>query len=443
MKSEYQAPFHKVGIFPCAALVVANMIGTGVFTSLGYQVGDLPSPFVILLLWVLGGVVAFCGALVYCELAVALPKSGGEYHFLSRIYHPSVGFAAGFVSIGIGFAAPIALVAMAFGDYLSAAFPGLHPRGLSYALLLSIAAIHTIAVGASGVFQVTVTGLKVMVLIGFLVMGFSQGNLAGVNFAPTPEAPALLLSPAFAVSLMFVLYSYTGWNAVTYILSEVKNVQRTIPLALLAATALVSVLYVALNMLFLRSEPMASYEGQIEIAEIAAGALFGDDGGRLMAGLIGGGLVASLSAMTWAGPRVAQAIGRDLPLFGFLQKTSPGGVPRRALFLQTLVALIFLASATYETVLLYAQFSLVACSFLTVLGIFILRRKQPEASRHFRCWGYPITPLVYLAVTSFALLYTATEKPREAFAGALTLAFGFILYHLAARRGLTSTRITP
>ncbi len=443
MKSENSGSFHKVGIFPCAALVVANMIGTGVFTSLGYQVGDLPSPFVILLLWVVGGVVAFCGALVYCELAVALPKSGGEYHFLSQIYHPSVGFAAGFVSVAIGFAAPIALVAMAFGDYLSAAIPGLHPRMLSYALLLSVAAMHTIAVGASGAFQVTVTALKVAVLIGFLVIGFSRGNLAEADFSPTPEAPALLLSPAFAVSLMFVLYSYTGWNAVTYILSEVKNVQRTIPLALLIATALVSVIYVALNMLFLRSEPMASYEGQIEVAEIAATALFGDNGGRLMAGLVGGGLIASLSAMTWAGPRVSQAIGRDLPAFRFLQKTSPGGVPRRALLLQTLVALVFLATATFETVLIYAQFALVACSFLTVLGIFVLRRRQPEASRHFRCWGYPVTPLVYLAVTAFALLYTATEKPWEAVAGALTLAFGLLLYFLSSQRGLTSRQVAP
>lgn len=428
MNSDNPPSFHKVGVFPCAALVIANMVGTGVFTSLGYQVGDLPSPFVILLLWVVGGGVAFCGALVYCELAVALPKSGGEYHFLSRIYHPSVGFAAGFVSVAIGFAAPIALVAMAFGDYLSAAIPGLHPRWLSFTLLLGVAAIHSIAVGASGAFQVTVTALKVVVLIGFLIIGFSRGNLSGATFAPTSEAPGLLLSPAFAVSLMFVLYSYTGWNAVTYVLSEVKNVQRTIPLALLFATVAVSVLYVALNMLFLRSEPMASYAGQIEVAEIAATALFGNDGGRLMAGLIGGGLVASLSAMTWAGPRVSQAIGRDIPAFGFLQKTSPGGVPRRALFIQTLVALVFLATATFETVLIYAQFALVACSFLTVLGIFVLRRRQPDAGRHFRCWGYPITPLVYLAVTGFALIYTATEKPWEAIAGALTLALGLFLY---------------
>jgi APA family basic amino acid/polyamine antiporter len=385
-------------------------------------------------LWAVGGVVAFCGALTYCELSAALPRSGGEYNFLSAIYHPSLGFAAGFVSVAIGFSAPIALVAMALGKYLSVVIPEVPPQVISYAAILGLAVVHAIAVHASGIFQIVVTTLKVGLILGFLALGFSKGNPAQANFLPGPDSFSLIFSPAFAVALMFVLYSYTGWNAVTYILGEVHDVPKTVPRAILLATGFVAILYVALNALFLQSAPMADYANHIEVARIAATALFGDVGGRIMGALVGGGLIASLSAMTWAGPRVSQSIGRDFPALRFLNRTSPQGVPHRALALQTGLALLFLASATYEAVLIYAQFALVTCSFLTVFGIFVLRWRQPGLQRPFRCPGFPFPPLIFLAVAAFALLHTAVVKPMEALAGAVTLLLGWLLYFPASAK---------
>jgi basic amino acid/polyamine antiporter, APA family len=433
MKSAVRLGPQKVGLWACAALVVANMVGTGVFTSLGFQVGPLPSAFVIVCLWGLGGVVAFCGALAYAELAAALPRSGGEYHFLGRIYHPCLGFAGGFVSFAVGFAAPIALAAMALGDYLAAAWPGLEARGASFGCVLGIAAAHALTVRASGTFQIVFTILKVGMILAFLAAGLVVGGFSEGMPAPSAGDAGLVLTPSFAVALMFVLYSYSGWNAAAYVVGEVRTPQKTVPAALMLATGFVVVLYVALNALFLSSAPMEAYEGRIEVAEIAASALFGERGGQTMAVLIGLGLVASISAMTWAGPRVAQTVGEDYAALAWFGKTSPSGVPRRALGVQTVLAVVYMASATYDTVLIYAQVALLLCGFLTVLGVFVLRVREPRLPRPFRCAGYPFTPLLFLAVSLFALVYTAVEEPVAAAAGAGMFLAGCLM-HPAARR---------
>ena len=232
--------FRKVGLITCTALALANMIGTGVFTSLGFQVAAIPSPFLILLLWVLGGVIALCGALSYAELAAALPRSGGEYNFLSEIYHPALGFMAGFVSVAVGFSAPIALSAMALGKYLAAALPGLQAGPVSIAAVLLLAAVHSLTVRASGNFQVVITALKVALIVAFILIGIARGG--AWTFSPHRGDSGLIFSGPFAVSLMFVLYSYSGWNAAAYIIGEVRDAQRTVPGALILATIIVMIL---------------------------------------------------------------------------------------------------------------------------------------------------------------------------------------------------------
>ena len=421
--------FRKVGLITCTALAMANMIGTGVFTSLGFQVQALHSPFLILLVWLLGGVVAFCGALSYAELSAALPRSGGEYNFLSAIYHPAIGFMSGFVSLAVGFSAPIALSAMALGKYLAAALPGVSATSVSVVVVLLLAAMHSLTVRASGNFQVVITALKVALICAFIAMGFYLGG--SLFFVPQKGDFALAFSGPFAVSLMFVLYSYSGWNAAAYIIGEVREPQRIVPSALLLATIIVTILYVLLNAIFLASGPANAFAGKIAVGEIAARNLLGEQGGRVMAALISGGLISSVSAMTWAGPRVAQAVGRDFPALQFFARTSPGGVPRVAIAVQTLLVLIMLATATFEAVLLYAQFSILACSLLTVLGVLVLRWRQPDLPRPFRCFGYPLTPIVFLALNLFAMVYTALERPQQALAGLATLLLGIALYFVA------------
>jgi basic amino acid/polyamine antiporter, APA family len=424
--------FRKVGLITCTALALANMIGTGVFTSLGFQVRAIPSPFLILLVWALGGVVALCGALSYAELSAALPRSGGEYNFLSAIYHPVVGFMSGFISVTVGFSAPIALSAMALGKYMSAALPGISAGLVSVVAVVFLAAAHSLTVRASGNFQVVITSLKVGLIAAFIGLGFL---LRGpVLLVPRAGDLSLIFSGPFAVSLMFVLYSYSGWNAAAYIIGEVREPQRTVPGALLLATVIVTILYVFLNAVFLASGPMDSFAGKIEVGEIAARSLLGEQGGRVMAALIAGGLISSISAMTWAGPRVAQAVGQDFPTLRLFARTSPGGVPRVAIGVQTLLVLLMLATSTFEAVLIYAQFSILACSFLTVLGVLVLRWRRPDLPRPFRCFGYPLTPIVFLALNLFAMVYSAFDRPEQALAGLATLLLGIGLYFLARGR---------
>jgi APA family basic amino acid/polyamine antiporter len=421
--------FRKVGLITCTALALANMIGTGVFTSLGFQVQAIPSPFLILLVWVLGGVVAFCGALSYAELAAALPRSGGEYNFLSEIYHPAIGFMGGFISVTVGFSAPIALSAMALGKYLAAAVPGLSAAWVSVSAVLLLAAVHSLTVKASGNFQVVITSLKVGLILGFIGFGFGLG--APLALAPREGDFGSVFSGPFAVSLMFVLYSYSGWNAAAYIIGEVRDPHRTVPGALMLATVIVMFLYVSLNAVFLASGPMDAFAGKIAVGEIAARNLLGEQGGRIMAGLIGGCLISAVSAMTWAGPRVAQTVGQDFSALRIFARTSAGGVPRVAIGVQTLLVLLMLATSTFEAVLIYAQFSLLICSFLTVLGVLILRWRRPTLPRPFRCFAYPVTPLVFLVVNLFAMVYTALYRPEQAIAGLATALLGIGLYFLA------------
>lgn len=426
--------FRKVGLITCTALAMANMIGTGVFTSLGFQVQAIPSPFLILVVWVLGGVVAFCGALSYAELAAALPRSGGEYNFLSEIYHPAMGFMGGFISIAVGFSAPIALSAIALGKYFAAAWPGLSAGWVSVSAVLLLAAVHSLTVRASGNIQVVITSLKVGLILAFIGIGFGLGE--SWTFSPHEGDFGLIVSGPFAVSLMFVLYAYSGWNAAAYIIGEVREPHRTVPYALMLATVMVMILYVALNAVFLVSGPMSEFAGKIAVGEIAARNLLGEKGGRIMAGLIGGGLISAISAMTWAGPRVAQTVGQDFSALRIFARTSAGGVPRVAIGVQTILVLVMLATSTFEAVLVYAQFSILACSFLTVLGVIVLRWRRPSLPRPFRCFGYPLTPIVFLALNLFAMVYTALYRPEQAFAGLATLLLGIGLYFVARGRNI-------
>ena len=321
----------RVSTLTATAIAVADMIGIGVFTSLGFQVRGLPSAFSLIMLWVVGGITALCGALAYAELAAALPRSGGEYNFLSRIYHPAVGFLAGWISATVGFAAPIAVAAMAFGTYFMGAVPGFLGNvvspgvaslllGLALAWIVSL--VHLTGVRHGGLFQNISTAIKVVLIAAFIVAGFAIGTPQPISFAPSAQDIGYILSAPFAISLVFVMYSYSGWNAATYIINEVRDPEKALPRSLLAATLIVLVLYVALNAVFLYTTPMEKMAGQINVAQIAGAEIFGDAGGRVVAALICIGLVSAVSAMVWIGPRVNMVIGEDIPALRFFARTT-------------------------------------------------------------------------------------------------------------------------
>jgi basic amino acid/polyamine antiporter, APA family len=424
----------KVSTVTATAIAVADMIGIGVFTSLGFQVRGLPSAFSLLMLWVVGGITALCGALSYAELAAALPRSGGEYNFLSRIYHPAVGFLAGWISATVGFAAPIALAAMAFGTYFEGAVPGSPPLLLGLALAWIVSLVQLVGVRQSSLFQNVSTAIKVALIAAFIVAGFALGNPQPVSFAPSAPDLGYILSAPFAISLVFVMYSYSGWNAATYIINEVRDPERSLPRSLLGATLIVLALYVALNAVFLYTTPMEKMAGQINVAQIAGAEIFGATGGRLVAALICIGLISAVSAMTWIGPRVTMVMGEDIPALRFFARTTRNGVPATAILFQLAVVTLLLFTQSFEAVVDYIGFSLTFCTFLAVLGVIVLRYTQPELKRPYRVWGYPLTPVVFLLVTGFMMFYMVTHRPIQSLAGALTMLAGLAVFALSRRR---------
>src|SRR5437868_5892491 len=232
-----------VSVMVATAIVIADMVGVGVFTSIGFQVKDIPSGFSILLLWIIGGIVALCGVFSYSELGAMFPRSSGEYNFLSRAFHPSVGFLAGWVSATVGFAAPVALAAMAFGEYAKSLLPGWPPLGLAIAVVWMVSLVQLSGVRHSSSFQLISTVLKVALIVAFLLAGFIIGTPQAMSFAPSTSDFAHLTSGPFAIGLVFVMYSFSGWNAATYIIGEMRTPQRSLPRALLAGTLIILVLF--------------------------------------------------------------------------------------------------------------------------------------------------------------------------------------------------------
>ncbi len=420
------------------AVVIANMIGTGVFTSLGFQLADIQSPFVLLSLWFTGGVIAVCGALSYAELGAALPRSGGEYHFLGRVYHPVIGFTSGWVSATVGFAAPVALAAMTFSAYLSASVPALAGgstrKALAVALVAMLAVLHSGTRRSSGVTQGVFTIIKIAVIVGFCVLALLLvPEPQSLDLIPGKADFAAFGSGAFAVSLIYVSYAYTGWNAATYFLGEIERPQRELPRVLMAGTLVVTVLYVALNYVFLAVAPIAELTGELEVGSIAALHAFGPAGGQLAGLVLSLLLISTVSAMTLAGPRVLQVIGQDFLPFRKLALTNASGVPHVAIAFQSLLAVAMIVSASFESVLLFAGFILGLNSFATVLGVVILRRREPELARPFRVPFYPWVPLAFLALSGYSLVFLVSERPAEALAAAAVIAAGIIAYTLSRR----------
>jgi basic amino acid/polyamine antiporter, APA family len=430
----------KISVITATNLVIANMIGTGVFTSLGFQVAAINSDFALIALWVIGGVAALCGALCYAELATALPRSGGEYNYLSRIYHPSLGFLAGWISAIVGFPAPIALAALAFGKYVQVFTPGVSPVVISLVVVWIITAIHLFGLRVEEMFQNWSTFLKVGLILGFIAAGFFVANPQQLDLAAGVGGLATLMSGPFAVSLVYVMYSYSGWNAASYITEEVENPAKNLPWALLVGTIIVTLFYVVLNFIFLLATPKHVLSGQVEVGLLAGRAIFGPLGGNLVSALIAVGLIATISAMAWIGPRITKRMAEDLPKLRLFARSSPHGTPYVAVLFQLIVVTILVVTGTFDAVLIYTQFSLLLCSFLTVLGLIVLRAREPGLERPYKVWLYPITPLLFLIITLWMMIFVVLGKPTESLLGLITAIAGLIIFFFSREPGRLSAR---
>lgn len=417
----------QIGFATATSVIVANMVGTGVFTSLGFQVVGTRQGFALLALWAVGGVVALCGALAYAELGAAYPHSGGEYVYLGRIYSPLLGFLGGWVSMTVGFAAPIALAALAFGRYLAAVAP-VPPLAGSLIVLALVAAVHASDLQLARRFQVSLTSVELALIAGFIFAGLGYRTPEPISFAPSAAAWREIGQPAFAVSLIYVSYAFSGWNAAGYIAGEIRRPTRIIPLSLLSGTALVALLYLVLNWTFLRTIQIDRLAGVVEVGALSARAMFGAAGGRIMSGMIAMLLVATISAMVLAGSRVTEAVTRDLARLSMIGARTARDVPRNAILLQVGITLALLLTNSVERVMTYAGFTLNLNTLLAVVGLYVARRRQPDRVLPYRTWGYPFVPLVFILVSLWTLGFVLTERPLASLAGMATVAIGGAIY---------------
>ena len=428
------------GLPTAVALLVSNMVGTGVFTSLGFQVLDLTSGFALLALWAVGGCLALSGALCYAELGAMYPQSGGEYVYLTRAWSPRLGFIGGFVSMTAGFAAPIALAGIAFGRYASAVVP-IAPMAATVGVLVVVALVHWTHVAGARIFQVTTTSITVVTICAFIATGLAIGPVEAISFAPSPTAWREIASAPFAISLIYVVYAYTGWNSIGYVAGEIRAPQRTIPLALSVAVVLVAVLYLLLHLVFLRTVPIAALRGTVEVGALSGARILGPIGGRVMSGIISLVLVATISGFLMAGSRVTQAVGAGSPGLRWLAARSADGVPRRALALQLGLIALLIVTASFEQVLAYAGIVLNLCNLLAVTGLMRLRRTAPDTPRPFRTPLYPLAPLTFAGLSLWMIGFVIWQRPAVLLAAAGTIALGGLLFRWAS--GGRARPVTP
>ncbi len=411
------------------------MVGTGVFTTTGIILPAVGSPLTVLAIWAVAGVLALCGAAVYAELGGMMPQAGGEYVYLSRAFHPAAGFLAGWIALLVGFAAPTAANAIAFGRYLHTVVPGAPPKLAALLIIAVLTGAHMLSVRFGARLQTAVTAFVVALIVVFVsaAVAFGRGDVAHLR-ATVPAAAATVGRPAaVALALITVGYAYFGWNSVSYVAGEVVEPTRTLPRALVAGTGVVTLLYFALNLVFLWAAPPAALSGQIEVAFVAAGALFGPRGAALMSSLVTVAVAGCVSAMLMAGPRIIVAMADDGAFFRALGRRSAAGAPTAAVALQGAIAGLAAVTVELDPILVYVGFTLNLTAGGAVVAAFVLRRRDPGAPRPYRALAWPLSGALFLALVAVMTAFAIRDRPAESAAGLATLAAGGIAYALWRR----------
>lgn len=433
----------KIGISSGITLVIANMIGTGVFTSLGFQLLSTTNPVSIALIWIIGGITALCGALVYSELATVMPRSGGEYAYLSAIYHPLAGFLSGWASLIVGFSSPIALSCMALSSYVCNIYPAIHPQWLGLGVLTVITLFHAFDARVGTNMQNLLTAVKVLIILVFIVFGLFSAPDGAANYdCVSSFSSSDVLSAGFAISLIWVYYAYSGWNAAAYITNEIRHPQRNIPLIMLGGTMFVMLLYLVLNLVFMRTTPVDEMAGQIEIGLISARHIFGVNGGEIMGILIALMLTSNISSMVFIGPRVSAVMGEDHQIFRWLTRRNQRGCPTIAMAVQWIICALMIITGAFQQITEYTGVILSICSLMTVAGLFVHRHRHPEVHRPYRVPFYPWPAVIFCIVIIWAITYMLYSDYQQTYvtheqtypwtilSSSVTLLVGVLLYGL-------------
>ncbi len=444
----------QLGIVSATAIVISNMVGTGIFTTTGFLAGDLGSPKLVLGIWVVGALIALAGAFCYSELGINFPSSGGEYVYLTRAYGPTWGFMTGWVSFFAGFSAPIAAAALAFSDYLGYFNPALKQSNAmvtvgsgafalklggaqlaASGLIIVLTLINCLGVKRVATMQNVLTGAKLLVIASFIALAFDRGKGAWVNFSMHAVRNSTTpIAAQFAISLFWIYVCYSGWNAATYVAEELKRPDRTLPIALTFGTALVAALYIALNVVFIYALPLEKMKGVVAIGSIAALHLFGPQTASAFSSLMALSLVATVNAMVTIGPRVYYAMAKNGAFFRTAAEVhSRWRTPVSAILCQGACAAL-LTVTPFPSLIVYIGFTLTVFAVMSVASLFIFRRRPGWQKLRVVSFGFPLIPLAFILVGIWTIAYGVMIEPKVSIAAALTIALGAVVYHFRLRR---------
>lgn len=420
----------KIGWKTATALVVSNMIGTGVFTSLGYQIADLKNTYSILLLWLIGGFLALIGAFIYSELASKFKESGGDYIYLSRTYHPVLGYLSSWVSLFVGFSAPISLASLAMIKYLNVYGLNLG-KEFAIGIILIVAIFQSYSLNLSSKFQNIFTILKVVFIL--LLIGL------GLYFVPTIESNAILLDstwqkeiilPAFATSLVYVTFAYTGWNSASYIVGEIEKPKINLPKALFIGVIFVTISYILLNFVFLKHASSDSLALQEDVANIAFVNVLGPNGVKWVSLFIALQLIATISGYLWIGSRLTQATAKENKLWSFMAPSNKNGIPLRAIWVHTAISIGLIFTGDFEVIFTYTSFVLQILATLAISTAFFIKQDELKI---IKSKFFYVLPAIFLAFSLYICYFVLMQKTKESLIGLGIILVGVIIYYFDKR----------
>ena len=417
-------------------IVIANMIGVGIFTSLGFQLIDLSDFRVILLMWAIGGILALTGTFCYSELSAAYPRSGGEYHFLNLSMGRLTGYLSAWTSMLVGFAAPIAAAAHAFSKYTVASLQSdFNPLVIGVIVIIIVSLVQSVNLNIGTKFQIYITVGKIALVLIFIIAGLyvlTSDDFISENFLIYGNFSNEILSPGFWIGSIYVSYAYSGWNATSYIIDDIKNPKRNVVLSTVFGTLLVAVLYCLLTYIFLKSTSPLEMIGKEEIGFITASNLFGLNFGLVISAFIAFFLVSAISAMTIVGPRVLKRVGEDYNINYLLNEQN--NTPRKAIAIQTIIALIILITSSFEFIITSMGFLLSIFTTLTAISVIILRLKDSKVDRPWKVPFYPIPPILYSLFNFWIIYYIIVNRPESAITGIVFLFLGVITFYFLNKK---------
>jgi APA family basic amino acid/polyamine antiporter len=424
-QNERQGGAPTLGLTSLVCLIIANMIGAGVFTTSGFALADLGSANRVMAAWVVGGIIALCGAMSYAGLVRHMTESGGEYLFLSRVIHPVAGFIAGWVSLLAGFTGAIAFAAQAFETYAFPTRPEWVPAGAAASAMVLLAAVlHGVRVETGAAFQNFIVFLKVAMLLVFIA--FAAWVAVDVGPAPVAAAAPPFSVATFAGSLVWISLSYSGFNAAVYVAGEAKDAQRNAPKALLIGALIVTVLYIALNAAFVYLPPFDVVVGKADVAAAAAQAIGGAPAALGIRAVTVVALITSVFSLVMAGPRVYARMAED-GVFPQFFRFGGGSAPTAAIAAQALLAVGVIALSDLRGLLAYLGFTLSLSGALTVASLFVIARRHGRQA--VVVWGYPLTPILYVAATLVLAGIAGQRQPLELLAAVITIVSGSVVYY--------------